>query len=261
MNYYNSNLGQEGFNPQTFEATPWGWYPIPVPEGGKIADVVMPIPVADLNDTLEDMNFVMTLAQQASAATTFQQGVANEGTQVTLGEVQLLLKNAQERVKSMAVYYVQSWKDFGLKYAKMMEAAPDKLDAMTIYKKGKTSSKMYAKKILPEMLFSKNGWHVEVKMREEVESQYADSLQKLQFSKSLMPGNMSLDTIIKKKSLDFAGLNASEMSEVLKEDEMISKQMAANPMAQMGMSGQQGQPMQQGGLPQIQPPQQLPAGA
>lgn len=244
MNYFNSSLTEEGFTPQTFEPVPWGWYPIPAGEGGKIGDQIMHVDVPDLSDTLEHMNFVMNIAQQVSAATTTQQGLTqDEGPQITLGEVQLALKNAQDRVKAMKVYYNASWEDFGLKYTKMIEAASDTMDDVAIYKKGRLTKKIYAKKISPSQWYQRMAPKVEVRMREDVQAQTADSLQKLQYSKTLMPANKALDSIIKKKSLDFANLNASEQEEVMKEDEQQMQQLAINPpLGQPGQIGQQ-QPM------------------
>lgn len=248
MNYFNASLGTEGFTPQTFEPVPWGWYPIPVAEGQKMGDQIMRVDIPDLKDSLEEMNFIMNIAQQASAATNTQEGVKQPGQQVTLGEVQLMLKSAEDRVKSMAVYYMQSWEDFAIKYTKMLEAAPDLLDDTTLYKKGRLTKKIFAKKISPNDYLSKSGYRVEVKMKNDAEAEDVDALQKLQYSKTLMPNNTTLDTIIKRKSLDFAGLSASEMSEVIKEDEIQTKQI----QAQMAMAQANGSVM--GGQQPGQPP-------
>lgn len=247
MNYFNSSLTEEGFTPQTFEPVPWGWYPIPAGPNGKLGDQIMRVEVPDLSDVDDDMQFIMKIAQQASAATDTQQGVKPEGQQVTLGEVQLLLSNAKERVKSMAVYYNDSWYDFGLKFSKMLEAGgSDKIDDLTIYKKGKLTKKMYSKTITPADYLTKSGYTINVRMKNDVQAQNGESLQKLQYSKSLMPANQSLDSIIKKKSLDFADLSASEISEVMKEDEEQRKMMEQQAAAMGGMMPPgQGMPMQQ----------------
>jgi hypothetical protein len=264
MNYFNSSLTDEGFLPQTFEPVPWGWYPIPVGEEGKIKDNIMNVEVPDLGTFIPEVQFIMEIAQQASAATTFQQGVQPEGQQITLGEVQLLLKNAQEKVKSMAIYYTEGWKDFGLKYTKLLEASPDRIDEVTIHKKGRLTKKNYSKTITPKDWYTKQGYKVEVTMKEDMESKTADDLQKLQYPKSLMPMNHALDTIIKRKSLEFADLTSSEIAEVQKEDDMQQKQMALQPqMMQPGQPGavppgaSPGQPpMNQPQLPPGQPMQQ-----
>lgn len=233
MNYFNSSLSEEGFTPQTFTPEPWGWYPIPVGTGGKIGEQIMRVDVPDLTDDLEEMNFIMQIAQQASAATTFQQGVESQ-RQITLGEVQLLLNSAKERVKSMALYYTDSWYDFGLKFSKMLEAAPERFNNETIVKKGKLTSKMYSKVFSPQKYISQAGYHIEVKMKSDEIAENADALQKLNFTKSIMPGNRTLDTIIKKKSLDFADLSSTEISEVMKEEEQNMKMAMMNPMLPNG---------------------------
>ena len=261
MHYFNSSMMDEGFLPQTFEPVPWGWYPIPVPEGGKIGDNLMNVDVPDLSDTMKEIEFIMTIAQQASAATTMQQGVQPEGQQVTLGEVQLLLSNAKERVKSMAVYYTESWNDFGLKFTKLLEAAPDMIDDTIIHKKGRLTKKNYSKLVTPKMWYSKQGYRCDVTMKSDFEAKTGQDLQKLQYLKSLMPMNKTLDTIIKKKAAEFGDLEASEIAEVLKEDEMQMKEAALNP-PQVDQNGQPIQnPLQSpGGLngQQIQNPAQPP---
>lgn len=257
MNYFNSSLTDEGFLPQTFEPVPWAWIPIPVPQGGKITDNIMRVDIPEMSSFTEEMQFIMGIAQQASAATDTQEGVKQEGQQVTLGEVQLMLQNAQQRVKSMAVYYTESWKDFGLKFCKMLEAASDTIDDVQINKKGRLTKKNYAKVITPKMWFSKLGYKVEVLMKEDMQNKTAQELQKLQYSKSLMPMNKTLDSIVKRKSLMFGDLEAGEIAEVMKEDEEQQKAMAANPM-QVGPDGQPmqpGQPTQQP-MGQGQPPMQ-----
>lgn len=233
MNYFNSSLGEEGFTPQTFEPLPWGWYPIPAGAGGKIGDQVMNVPIPDLKDTLQDMEFVMTLAEKASAATNTQQGVA-ETTPVTLGEVQLTLNNAQQRVKAMSKYYNAAWEDFGLKFVKMLEAAPDMIKPLTINKKGRLTDKNYTKTISPQDWYAKNGYGVECKMKEDVQSATLDTLQKLGYAKSLMPTNQALAKVEKKKSLELADVSAGEMSEILKEDEAQTQALANAPPMMTG---------------------------
>ncbi len=230
MKFFNSSLGEEGFQPQTFEPVPFGMYPIPVGVNGKITDNIMDIPIQPLDDLKNDIEFLMGLAQQSSAATATQQGVITP-TPVTLGQVQLTLENAQERVKAMAVYYNASWQDFGLKFTKMLEAAPDLIDPITINKKGKNSGKNYSKVITPKDYLIGHQYDVEVRMREDVQRDTQNSLQKLQYSKTLMPMNVTLDNIIKKKSLEFADLKASDTDEIMKEEERLRTAMASMPAA------------------------------
>lgn len=258
MNYFNSSLTDEGFLPQTFEPVAWGWYPIPVGQEGRIQDNIMRVDVPDLADTIEEINFIMTIAQTASAATSFQQGVKPEGQQITLGEVNILVGNAEERVKSMAVYYTESWRDFGIKYSKMLEAAGDLIDEVQIDKKGRLSKKNYTKVISPKDWYLEQGYKVEVTQREDRQTEIAEELQRIQYPKSLMPTNRALDKITKTKALEFANLSATEIAEVNKEDDMLMNQMMLQQQA--GLVPSEGQPSAPGMAAPMQLPQ-LPAGA
>lgn len=269
MNYFNSSLTDEGFLPQTFEPVPWGWYPIPVGNGGKIGDSIMRVDVPELPEFYKEVEFIMNIAQQASAATSFQQGVKEEGQNITLGEVNILVGNAQERVKSMAIYYQESWKDFGLKYTKMLEAAPDLIEDVMITKKGRLTKKKYSKIITPQHWYSEQGYKVEVRMKEDQQQKNAEDLQKIQYAKSLMPMNPALDGIVKHKSLEFADLSSSEIEEVMRVDEEQMRAMAeqAQAMAAQGLNPD-GTPLGSppakesgGGQPQQQVPMALPAQA
>src|SRR3990167_7687872 len=115
MNLYNSSL--EGFVPQTWQPQAWGMYGIPVPTGGKIDDVFKQMPVQDLSESLDEMNFLIQMVEKGTGATPTQQGVKNQG-QVTLGEVELTLGEAKERVKGASKFYTQAWKDRGLIFVK-----------------------------------------------------------------------------------------------------------------------------------------------
>src|SRR5258708_16663149 len=115
------------------------------------------------------------------------------------------------------------------------------------------TKKMYSKTISPKDWTTPAGYKVEVKMKEDQLAKDQDSLQKLQFTKTLMPQNTVLDGIIKHKSLEFADLSSSEIAEVMKEDEMQMKQMQL-----MAQQPQPGMPGQQPGMP---PQQGLPSGA
>lgn len=266
MNIYNSNLGDEGFAPQTFQPIPWGWFGIPVPEGSKLGDVYTHLELPDLSDSWKDIEFLLQIVEKASAATTFQQGDMPDKT-ITLGEVQLLLKNATERVKSMAVFYTDSWKDFGIKFTKMLEAAPHMLDDVRIHKKGRLTNKMYTKVISPKDYLAKEGYAVQVEMQSEKDMNDQDDLQWLNAAKTVMPNNKTVDSAYKRKLLERARLSADEMAEALKEDQQQAESMAqmagaAQPNTVPGQVVPGQQPTPGTGLPigQPQPQMQLPAG-
>lgn len=221
MHYYDAT--HEGFVPQTFEPVAWGWYPLP----GKPSDVLQVVETPDLSDTKEDMSFLIEIMERATGATATQQGVPNEKS-ITLGEVELILGEAKERVQAMAKFYISSWKDLGTKFAKLVEAAPDKLDEIEVYRKGYRGN-MFSKKIKPKNWLSKKGYGVRVSSKKEKALQETERLQKLNAAKSTMPANVPLAKIYKKKVLEFAGLTPDESREVMDyEDQLANAPM--NPM-------------------------------
>jgi hypothetical protein len=240
MHYYDSS--NAAFVPQTFTPENWGWYPTP----GKPQDVIQDVGVGDLTESLAEIQFVIGVAEKSVAATSVQTGQV-EPRQITLGEVQMAVTNAQERVKSMATYYVEDWKEFGLKYIKMLEAGSDKLDPVTLHKKGRVTSKLYSKEIEPKDWMTKQGYTVEVRIKEDKDQETTDQLQKLNFSRTLMPNNVPLNEIIKEKSLDFAGLDADDQKKVMD----FEKQNIA-PLGQTPVVGQPTTPQGVSGVPPAQ---------
>ena len=223
MHYYDSSNAQ--FVPQTFSPVNWGWYPVP----GKPQDVIQDVAVGDLSESLDEIQYVISVAEKAVAASGTQTGEVSQ-SQVTLGEVELAVSNAQARTKSMAVYYMEDWKSFGLKYTKMLDAKSVELDSVMVGKKGRNSNKIYTKEISPKDWYSKQGYKVEVKLKEDKDEEDTNMLQKLNLAKSIMPMNVPLNDIYKEKLLDFAGLSSDEQKIVMDFE-------AQNPMP-MGVPGQ-----------------------
>jgi len=223
MHYYDSSNAQ--FVPQTFSPVNWGWYPVP----GKPQDVIQDVAVGDLSESLDEIQYVISVAEKAVAASGTQTGEVSQ-SQVTLGEVELAVSNAQARTRSMAVYYMEDWKSFGLKYTKMLDAKSVELDSVMVGKKGRNSNKIYTKEISPKDWYSKQGYKVEVKLKEDKDEEDTNMLQKLNLAKSIMPMNVPLNDIYKKKLLDFAGLSSDEQKIVMDFE-------AQNPMP-MGVPGQ-----------------------
>lgn len=208
MNFYNATI--EGFTPQTYEPEPGGWYGLP----GKPSDVYQKVDIPDLSESIDEMNFVLQLAEKASAATSIQQGASQE-RKITLGEVEILMANASERIKAMSVFYTSSWKEFGLKYAKMLEAAPDLLDGVTLYKKGLFNDELYPRDVSPKDWQSKAGYSVKVLSKSEKEDSEMEGIQKINAIGNFFPGNTPLIEILHKKLLEFGGLTPDEMQAVL----------------------------------------------
>lgn len=231
MNFYDATI--KDFTPQTYEARPWGWYGLP----GKPSDVYQKADIPDLSESLDEMEFVLRLAEKASASTSIQQGVSEE-RQITLGEVQILMANATERVKAMSTFYTADWEQFGLKYVKLLEANYDKLDDIVVHRKGRYNDEIFTRRIKGSELRSKKGYHVEVVPANDKESQDLVGLQKLNAIIQSIPNNKPLVQIYQRKLLEFGGLTPDETKEVLDfEDQKAEPQeelsMGQNPNPQI----------------------------
>ena len=254
MHYYNSSI--EGFNPEMWEATPWGWYGVPVPENGSIDSVMKKVDIPDLSESLDEMTFLTGLVEKATGATATQQGNVMQKN-VTLGEVQLALGEAKERSKGMAKFYLPAWRRRGLLFIKLVEASGDKLDSVRIEKKGRNSNDVYTREIGPKDWATKSGYSVKVWSQDEKETNDTNDLQKLQAVKTVMPNNQKLNEIYQRKLLTFAGCTPDQVGEIME----YEKQMMTN-MGGVGMGGNAPMPNQTVGQPPQKPNQaMLPAQA
>ena len=229
MHYYDSSLKAEGFEPNTFNPVPWGWYPVP----GKPADVLQKVDIPDLSESLDEMNYVVELIQKATGATDTQQGVQTN-TQVTLGEVQLAQSEAKARVQGISKFYTKAWERRGLLFLKLIEAASDKLDAVKIHKKGRNTDEIFTREISPKDWMTKLGYKVRVWSQDEKDSKDTKSLEKLNAAKMSMFDNPKLSEIYNRKLLEWADLTPDEVNEIMEFEKMKVQQglMGNNPMGQ-----------------------------
>lgn len=249
MNLFNSNI--EGFVPQTWQPQAWGMYGIPVPAGGKIDDVFKQMPVQDLSDSLDEMNFLLTMLEKGTGATQTLQGVKSE-QQVTLGEIQLTLGEAKERVKGMSKFYTQAWKDRGLIFIKLLEAVGDKIDAVKVYKKGRNTDNIFEREISPSDWKSEAGYRCKVWSQDEKNAESQDSLQKMNAAKTIMPDNPVVDTVYKRKVLEFSDFTPDELNDAMKYEEEKRQMMIQQGIVQQGI--QPGVPAQPAVAPSVNLP-------
>jgi len=232
MNYYDSNM--ENFNPNTFNARPWGWYPIP----GDPNKTIKRVEVGDLSESLPEIQFVINFVEKASGATTTQQGEV-QAKQVTLGEIELALTEAKERVKGMSKFYTPAWKERGEMFLKLIEAGHEKLDAVKIYKEGRNTKKIFSREIEPADWMTKAGYRVKVWSQDEKDTKDTNALQKLSGAKQIMPNNPVVDEEYKRKYLEFTGFSPDKTNEAM-EWEQEQKEFIDQQLAEQG--GQAGLP-------------------
>ena len=241
MHYFDSSI--EGFQPQTFNPVAWGWYPVP----GKPSEVMQKVDIPDLSESLDEMEFLIGVVEKATGATSTQQGEVAERS-ITLGEVQLALGEAKERIKGMSKFYTPAWEQRGLMFLRMVEAAGNKLDAVKVYKKGRNTDDIYSREIEPKDWKTESGYRVKVWSQDEKETQDTEALQKLNAVKGNMPDNLKLAEIYQRKLLEFAKLPPDDINEIME----VEKQKREALMGMMGAA----QPQIPGQLP-AQPVQPL----
>lgn len=229
MHYYNSSLTADGFQPGTFNPQPWGWYPVP----GNPNDVLQKVDIPDLSESLDEINFLITMTEKATGATATQQGAQTE-RQITLGEVELALGEAKERIKGMSKFYTPAWKERGLIFTKLIEAAPEKLDSVKIYKKGRNTNDIYSREIEPGDWMTESGYSCKVWSQDEKNEQDIQKIEKLNAIRANIPNNPKLDEIYQRKLLEFGDLSPDEIIAIM-EFEQEKRQMMTSMMAQGGM--------------------------
>lgn len=249
MHYYDST--KDGFMPQSFVPQAWGWYGVP----GNPDELIKKVDIPDLTESLDEIQYVTGFIEKATGATATQQGAQTERS-ITLGEVQLALGEAKERVKGMSKFYTQVWKERAYKFMKLIEAGQDKLDVVQIEKQGRNSNKMYKRDIAPKDYITSSGYSVKIWSQDEKDSQDSKKLEKLSVVFQNMPGNPKLKDIYQRKLLEFADLMPNEVNEVMETQKMVDQQMlmaAQNPMMQgapeAGTMGGMQQSMQPDALP------------
>lgn len=232
MHWYDAT--KQGYVPQTYEPGPGRMLPAP----GNPKETIMPVEVDGLDETLNSMEYITQVVERATGATAIEKGVG-EQSQQTLGEVKILMGQAQERATAMTKFYRISWYETAWKWAEMMQANPPK--EINLYKTGR-SGKMYGKKVFPSDWMSDWGYEPTVSSTSEQEGEQMKGIQKLQFVMSLSPQNPALRKIAMKRANELVDFTPEELREVETAEDMLQQQ------AQM-----QAQPTEQ---PQSQPQQE-----
>lgn len=238
-------LPVQDYQPQTY--TPSAGAMLPAPPGDDIRKVIQPVEVSGLDDTLMAIQQVISIVERGTGATAIEKG-QSEGGQQTLGEIQILVGKAQERVIGMSKFYRLAWKEYAEKWAALMEANKPKI--IKLYKtnaKGKT----YEKTLLASDWVSELGYEPNVRSSSEQEAESVKTLQKFQFLLQQFPANAALRKIAQKRMLDSVDLTPEELREVEEGEKEAEKLLAQQTMAQGIPEQAQGQMTQ--GAPVLAP--------
>ena len=227
MHYYNSNIAEEGFTPSTFNPVPWGWYPFP---GDPNKDLKL-VEIPELTDSIQDMEYIQGLTEKATGATATQQGIQTE-RQVTLGEVQLAQGEAKARTQGISKFYTHAWEQRAKKFLKLVEAAPDKIDAVKLFKKGRNTDDVHEREVAPKDWMTESGYRVRVWSQDEKKANETDALNKLNAVYINMMDNPKLKEIYDRKLLEFADLEPDEITEVMEYEKSKGVMMPQQPLQQ-----------------------------
>lgn len=206
MNFYDATAS-EGFTPEGYEPRPGGWYPLP----GKPQDVYQNVQVENLGSVVDDISFLVGLAEKASATGAIDKGVIEQGKR-TLGEIEIAVSKAMERTTAMALYYKYARKDMGKKWYLINEA--NVTDEILLYKQN-IEGKLKGTKIKRENWVSENGYEITVQSNSEQVTDRTDELIRLQAVKQFFPENPPLDEAIQKRAVLIVNLSPEEATNVM----------------------------------------------
>lgn len=226
---------QDGYVPQTFEPGPGRQLPAPpLRDGQSIKDVIQPVEISGLEDTLTAIDFVIKLVERGTSATAIEKGVS-ERKQITLGEVQTLVGKAMERTLAMAKFYRRAWEELAMKWYRIMEANAS--DKRTLYKVS-AKGNMWKKIVYPKDWVSEFGYKAMVRSSSEQEDENTKSIQRMLFVESRHPQNMALKKLLLKRELEILNLTPTEIREIEEEEkkqqELLQQQMIQQQPATAG---------------------------
>lgn len=230
MNYYDSTV--EGFSPTTFQPRPWGWYPLP----GKPSDMFQNVEIPQLDGTLEDIQFIVNLAEKASATGAIDKG-AVEDVKRTLGEIEIAVGNAMRRTNDMAVYYEHARKRLVDKWYKMLEANVPEGKKLKLYKKS-LDGRIQENEVGRDQWVSDKGYSISITNKGQRLAEGIDEVQRLKVVQAEFPNNGALRKAIQKRLIGMVDLTPQEVAEIQEEEARnIEQGLIANYTA----AGQQGQ--------------------
>jgi hypothetical protein len=237
MQYYDATA-MENWSPAGFDPVPFGWYGVP----GKPQDVVQRVEIPDQTEAIDEMQYVKTIVEAATAATSTIQGDTTEN-KVTLGEVQLTVAAAKERISSISKFKLLAQKEKADKWARIMNANPKKLDAVKLYKKS-SQGNYFAKTVAPSDWQSADGYSCRVVSSAEKDKQNTEGIQKISAVAAQFPNNPVMKKIYQKKLLDFGDVNPDDQQAVLEYEDQMQQAMMQQQQA-MAQAQAQPQPMDQ----------------
>ena len=234
MNFYDATATKD-WQPQEYDPRPFGWYPLP----GKPQDVYQKVDIPDLGDSKNDIQFLINIAEKETASADIEKGMVSDA-QRTLGEVEIAVSKANERITSVQKFYKQSWEDTAKKWYAITVANMGK-KKVSLFKKN-IDGELVEKEITKEDFESDKGYRIKAQSASQKQIERIDEVNNLLAIKKEFPTNVPLNKAIQKRALRISKLEAEEIDDILKFEEENPPQPEQP----------QGQPVQAPqGLPQL----------
>ncbi len=224
MNFYDASI-KEGWSPAGYAPMPWGFYPLP----GKPKEILEHVEVPEIPGRMDEMNMIKQMVETATASTAPTKGQTPQGTQ-TLGEIEIMVAKADERLRDVPKFARIHAKELGHKFAMLVSGAAKKglLKPVRLYKKG-ASGKHYPFDLDPNTLHAPEGYACVVTQKAEKEADSLKMIQKLRMSATMFPMNAPLQHILKERTLSWLDLTPEEKREVMDFDDQASAMPPSDP--------------------------------
>lgn len=221
MYFFNTLNGT--FQPQAFEARPFGMYGVP----GNPDEIMKQMKIEPLGDTTAVIEYLKNLIQSSVAQTPTERGEQLK-SRTTLGEIQLNLKSSGERNEVVAKQYRSSWEESGKIWYELMKN--NTFGQITLSKRG-SDGEMYTKDFSKSDWATPAGYDCKVVMQSEREQNDDIEFKKIQYIKSSYQNNPVAMKLARRKELEILGWSPNEIDDVMQAEEQVA------PM-QVGPDGQ-----------------------
>lgn len=216
MNFYDSTI--EGFHPQKFDPRPFGWYPLP----GKPKDVYQRVDIPELQGTLEDIQFLVNIAERASATGAIEKGQVQD-VKRTLGEIEIAVSNALGRTNDIAPLYNASYERLATKWYQLMLANMGDKE-ITLYRKAPDGT-LVGKTIKREDIETPNGYDITAVDKAQRVVEKTDEIVRIRAAREAFnPNNKAMRKAEQKRLMQLLDLNPQEADEIEQEEAELAEQ-------------------------------------
>jgi hypothetical protein len=229
MYFFNNQNGS--FQPQAFEAKPFGMYGVP----GNPDEMIKQMKIEPLEDAAASIEYLKNMVQSSVAQTPSERGEQTK-SRTTLGEIELNLSASQGRNQVVAKQYRSAWEECGRIWYDLMKS--NQIGNMTLYKKGK-NGQTYSKDVSTADWRVPAGYEAKAMYKSEKEEKDDNEFRKLQFVKGSFQNNPIALRIARRKELEILGWDPDEIDEVMALEEQNQLQPMMDPNAAGGLNPQE----------------------